>query len=125
VAASSVYRLMTGAPKVYGLPVLVVSATAALVMLIGSTILRADNDDGDDVGADLAMRAILLDTVADAATASGVAISGGVILVAHGLYWLDPAVALVIGSIVGYHASGLVRQSRAVLSIQTDTPNDA
>jgi Co/Zn/Cd efflux system component len=116
---------MTGAPKVYGLPVLVVSATAALVMLIGSTILRADNDDGDDVGADLAMRAILLDTVADAATASGVAISGGVILVAHGLYWLDPAVALVIGSIVGYHASGLVRQSRAVLSIQTDTPNDA
>jgi cobalt-zinc-cadmium efflux system protein len=125
VATSSVYRLATGTPKVHGLPVLVVSAVAAVVMLIGAIILGGDddeNDDGGNGGADLALRAVLLDTVADAATAAGVAISGSVILAAHGLYWLDPAVALVIASIVCYHAMTLVRQCRRILSKPTNSP---
>jgi cobalt-zinc-cadmium efflux system protein len=122
VATSSVYRLVAGTPEVHGLPVLVVSAVAAVVMLIGALILGGDeDDDGDNEGADLAMRAVLLDTVADAATAAGVAISGGVIMAAHGLYWLDPAVALVIASIVSYHALALVRQSRMVLATPADS----
>lgn len=104
VATNSVYRFVMGTPKVHGLPVLVVSATAAVFMLIGAVILGGDDDDGDNEGADLAMRAVLLDTIADVATAGGVAVSGGVILAAPGLSWLDPAVALVIATVVGYHA---------------------
>ena len=117
VVASSFFRLVTGTPRVLGLPVLVVSAVSAVVMLVGALILRGDErDDEADEGADLTMRAVLLDTAADAATAAGVAVSGGVILAAHGLFWLDPAVALTIASIVGYHALALVRRSRAFLS---------
>ncbi|HWG61619.1 MAG TPA: cation transporter [Streptosporangiaceae bacterium] len=56
------------------------------------------------------MKAVLLDTAADAAAAGGVAISGAVILAAGGLYWLDPAVALIIAVVVGYHALSLVRK---------------
>lgn len=117
VATSSAYRLETGTPRVHGLPMLVVSAVAAVIMLIGAIILRGDEDDGDDAGADLAMRAVLLDIAADAATAAGVAVSGGVILATQGLNWLDPAVALIIASIVGHHALALVRKSREILSI--------
>lgn len=117
VAMSSAYRLVSGTPRVNGMAMLVVSAVAAVVMLIGAIILGGDDDDGDDDGADLAMRAVLLDTAADAATAAGVAVSGGVILATHGLNWLDPAIALVIASIVDYHALALVRQSLGMLSI--------
>lgn len=124
VATSSVYRLVTGTPEVHGLPVLVASAVAAVVMLIGAIILGDDDDDGDDEGADLAMRAVLLDTATDAATAAGVAISGGVILASHRLYWLDPSIALAIASIVGYHALALVRQSSVMLSRPPNSPLD-
>jgi Co/Zn/Cd efflux system component len=57
-----------------------------------------------------AVAAVLLDTIADAAAAAGVAATGAVILVTHGWYWLDPAVALVIAVIVAYHALALIRK---------------
>lgn len=50
------------------------------------------------------------DTVADAAAAIGVAISGAIILATNGTYWLDSLVALLIALVVGYHASGLMRR---------------
>ena len=53
---------------------------------------------------------LLLDTVADAAAAAGVAVTGGIILATGGWYWLDPAVALVIAVVVAYHALVLVRK---------------
>jgi cobalt-zinc-cadmium efflux system protein len=56
----------------------------------------------------LNIEAVLLDTAADAAAAGGVAVSGAVILATGGWYWLDPAVALVIAVVVGYH--GLSRR---------------
>ena len=31
------------------------------------------------------------------------------ILLAHGWYWLDPAVALMIALVIGYHAVHLLR----------------
>ena len=40
---------------------------------------------------------------------------GAVILAAGGWYWLDPAVALVIAVIIGYHAQKLVREAIAAL----------
>jgi cobalt-zinc-cadmium efflux system protein len=117
VIGTAIRRLVTGVPSVAGLPVLIVSAIAAVAMLIGALILGGDLDDdgGDDHGPGddgdaLNMRAVLLDTAADAAAAGGVAVSGAVILFAGGLYWLDPAVALIIAAVVGYHALKLMRK---------------
>ena len=112
VAAVATDRLVTGTPEVHGLPVLVVSGVAALVMTAGALVLRADADDVDDgtEGRDLSVAAVLLDTVADAVAAAGVAVTGGIILAVGGWYWLDPAVALVIAVVIGYHAVALLRE---------------
>jgi cobalt-zinc-cadmium efflux system protein len=112
VAAS--WRLATGARHVEGLPVLIVSGVAAAIMLAGALILGGDPGD-DDGGEDLNIRAVLLDTAADAVAAAGVAVSGAVILAVGGWYWLDPAVALVIAVIIGYHACKLVCKIAAAI----------
>lgn len=108
VAAAAVIRLATGTPEVHGLPVLVVSAVAAVTMAAGALILGGDAPGEGDAEGDLSIKAVLLDTVGDAAAAAGVAAMGGIILVTGGWYWLDPAVALVIAVVVGYHALALV-----------------
>ena len=55
-------RLLTGTPEIHGLPVLLVSALAIVVMLVGAVIL------GRDAGReDLHMRSVMLDTLSDAA----------------------------------------------------------
>ncbi|HET9972698.1 MAG TPA: cation diffusion facilitator family transporter [Streptosporangiaceae bacterium] len=111
VAAAAADRLITRTPAVHGLPVLVVSGVAALAMTAGVLVLRADDAGADDDGRrDLSVAAVMLDTVADAAAAAGVAATGGIILATGGWYWLDPAVALVIAVIVGYHALALLRK---------------
>jgi cobalt-zinc-cadmium efflux system protein len=110
VMAGAVDRLATGTPHVDGLPVLIVSAIASAVMVVGVVILGGDADsDADDGAGALNMRAVALDTAADAAAAAGVAFTGGVILATGGLYWLDPTVALAIAMVVGYHALALLR----------------
>jgi cobalt-zinc-cadmium efflux system protein len=112
VAAAAVDRLVTGARRVDGLPVLIVSSIAALVMAGGALILRgAGGDDKDDSDEhDLSVAAVLLDTIADAAAAAGVAAAGAIILATGGWYWLDPAVALAIALVVAYHAIALIRK---------------
>ena len=121
VAAAAADRLITRTPAVHGLPVLVVSGVAALAMTVGVLVLRADDGDADDAddddagdvaseGRDLSVAAVMLDTVADAAAAAGVAATGGIILATGGWYWLDPAVALVIAVVIGYHALALLRK---------------
>jgi cobalt-zinc-cadmium efflux system protein len=112
VAAAAAERLVTGTPEVHGLPVLVVSGAAALAMTAGALVLGADADDADDgtEGRDLSVAAVLLDTIADAAAAAGVAVTGGIILATGGWYWLDPAVAFVIAVVIGYHAVTLLRK---------------
>ncbi len=103
-------RLLTGTGQVHGLPVMVTAGVAAAVMVGGALILGGDVDQDDDTDADRAnMRAVLLDTVADAAAAAGVAIAGLVILVTGGWFWLDPAVALLISAVIGYHVVLLLR----------------
>jgi cobalt-zinc-cadmium efflux system protein len=101
VAVAAVLRLATGAPSVHGGPVVVVSVIAAGVMIACAFILG-------DVQGDLSMESVMLDTLADAAAAIGVAVSGAVILATGGTYWLDSAVALVISLVVGYHAIRLM-----------------
>jgi len=59
---------------------------------------------------DLNMRSVMLDTLADAASAAGVAVSGGIILATKSAFWLDPTVALGIALIIAYHAIKLVRE---------------
>jgi cobalt-zinc-cadmium efflux system protein len=119
VAAAAAYRLLTGEHRVDGLPVLVVSAVAALVMSGGAVLLgggleeTGDEDDGEDLN----LRAVLLDTAADAAAAAGVAAAGAIIYISHGIYWLDAAVALVIAAVVAYHAERLL--SRILVALRS------
>ena len=111
VAAGAIGRLVTGPGHVHGLPVLIASGIAALVMLGGGLILRGDADDPEDSEGDRAnVRAVLLDTLADSAAAGGVAVTGAIILADPALAWLDPAVALVIAAVIGYQALALIRQ---------------
>ena len=116
VAAVAIRRLAAGTGQVHGLPVLIASGVAALAMLGGGLILRADEDSEDDSEGDRAnMRAALLDTLADSAAAGGVAVTGAIILAAPTLTWLDPAVALAIAAVIGYHALKLIRDVLAAL----------
>ena len=112
VAVAAVDRLARGTPAVHGLPVLVASGIAALVMAAGALVLRADedDDDGEPGERDVSVAAVLLDTIADAAAAAGAALAGGIILATGGWYWLDPAVALAIAVVVGYQAVALIRK---------------
>jgi cobalt-zinc-cadmium efflux system protein len=121
VGVGAIRRLVAGAPAVHGLMVLIASAIAAVAMVIGTLILGGDLDD-DDGGQDLNVKAVLLDTVADAAAAGGVALSGAIILATGGWYWLDPVVALIIAIVVGYHASGLLRKVIAALRSASHRP---
>jgi cation diffusion facilitator family transporter len=107
VVVAAIRRLVSGAPEVHGLPVLIVSTVAAVVMFIGAIIVGGDLDN-DDGAEDLNVKAVLLDTAADAAAAGGVAVTGAVILVTGGWFWLDPAVALALAVVIGYHAVVLI-----------------
>jgi cobalt-zinc-cadmium efflux system protein len=114
VVASS--RLIAGTPSVHGLPVLIMSSIAMIFMVLTAFILKVDRDgDSEDVHETLSSRAVFLDTLADAASAGGVAITGGVILIAHGLNWLDPAVAIVIAAVIAFHAFRLLTEVSVAL----------
>jgi len=116
VASGAIDRLATGARTVHGLPVLIVSGAAAAAMFFGALLLGGDSGGvDDDEGDGLNVRAVLLDTAADAAAAAGVAMTGAVILVTGGLYWLDPAVALVVSCLVAFHAVRLLRRVMGAL----------
>ena len=112
VAVAAVDRLARGTLAVHGLPVLVASGIAALVMAAGALVLRADEaeDDCKPGQRDVSVAAVMLDTIADAAAAAGAALAGGIILATGGWYWLDPAVALAIAVVVGYHAVALIQK---------------
>jgi cobalt-zinc-cadmium efflux system protein len=114
IAVAAIWHLAAGVHRVEGLPVLIVSAIAAVVMLAGAMVLGgdADHDGGEE---DLNVKAVLLDTAADAAAAGGVAASSAIILGTGAWDWLDPVTALVIAVIVGYHALKLIREITAAL----------
>jgi cobalt-zinc-cadmium efflux system protein len=103
VAVGAVGRLVRAPHHVHGLAVFIASGIAAVAMTGAAFVLGGDDDETD-----LNMRAVLLDTIADAAAATGVALTGAIIFLADGLYWLDPAVALVISAVVIYHAARLL-----------------
>jgi cobalt-zinc-cadmium efflux system protein len=114
--AAAARPLVSGVPEVRGPPVLIVSALAAVVMLAGALIVGADVEDADGKE-DLNIKAVLLDTAADAGAAAGVAVTGAIIFVTGRWNWLDPAVALVIAAVIGYHAAGLIWRVLGALRI--------
>lgn len=112
VISAAIRRLVNGTPDIHGLPVLIVSAIATVVMVFGALVL------GRDAGnEDLHMRSVLLDIVSDALTSAAVAVSGAVIYFTHGLPWIDSVLAILIGLIVGFGAIRLLRDvARALRS---------
>lgn len=110
ITVAAIQRLAAGTRRVEGLPVLIVSGIAAGVMLAGALVLLGDPTQ-EDGGEDPNVKAVLLDTAADAAAAGGVAASGAIILGAGGWYWLDPATALTIAIIIAYQAQRLARKA--------------
>ena len=88
-------RLVHGAPEVPGIPVLIGGVVTAVVL--GSGVLVLGTGAGRE---DLHMRSVLLDTASDSLGAGAVAMAGAVMALAHGLYWLDPAVGAVIALVV-------------------------
>ena len=114
VIVEALRRLSEGTPHVHGIPVIIVSVIAGLVMAICALIIGTVED------GDLNMRSVMLDTLSDGISAAGVAVSGIIILVTKGNYWLDPVMALVIAAIIAFHSVKLIREVLTVL--QTATP---
>jgi cobalt-zinc-cadmium efflux system protein len=113
VLIEAFHRLMTKSFEMAPTPVIWTAVIAAVAMTIGALILGGDMDDADDTSADrLNMRAVLLDTIADAVSAAAVAVTGLVVLVTGRFIWLDSVVASVIAVVVGYHAIELLRDVR-------------
>jgi len=110
VVLTAARRLLTRSPEVHGLPVLIVSAIAGLVMLAAALTLGAGPGRED-----LHMRSILLDTVADGAAAAVVAVVGAVLALAHRWYWLDAVAALLVSAIVAVAAIRLLVDVRRAL----------
>lgn len=104
VVFGSIHRLAGHAQHIQGLPVFIVSVVATISMLIGATVLGKE-----DIKDDLHMRSVWLDTISDAVASAAVAISGVIIWIAHGFYWLDSALAILIGLVIGYSAVKLLR----------------
>ncbi len=110
VIIESIHRLTSRTPSIHGLQAMIVSIIAAAAMIVGAIIIAGDNADED-----LHMRSVLIDTLADGASAAAVAVTGGIIYLTKGFFWLDSAVALVIGIVIGVTALKLLRDVVNVL----------
>jgi cobalt-zinc-cadmium efflux system protein len=117
VAVESIQRLGDPQPVDGGL-VFVVALIAAAANFGAAAILHEPgHSHTDDSGHshDLNMRSALLHMVSDGAVSVGVALTGLVIWLTDGWYWLDPAVALVISMAIGVQGWQLLRSTTDVL----------
>lgn len=110
VIGEALRRLAHGTPDIHGLPVMIVSAIATVVMVVGIFILGTDAGEED-----LHMRSVLLDTISDAVASAAVAVGGAVIYFTGRFYWLDSVLAVGIGVLVGVGALRLLRDAVAAL----------
>lgn len=104
VIVAAIQRLTKSDTTVHGLPALIAAGVAMIVMLASAFILGRGA-----AHEDLHMRSVLLDTLADALAAAGVAVVGGVILITGHYYWLDPVIAIIISTIIAANAGLLLR----------------
>ena len=93
--------------EIHTLPMMVVAAIGLLANLAGMWLLH----DLKSLNARGAYLHILTDTLSSVA----VLIAGAVMFAAHGLYWLDPALSMLIGVFILYSAYRLVREAVDVL----------
>ncbi|MEN2740405.1 cation diffusion facilitator family transporter [Microbacterium sp. X-17] len=114
VVVEAVARLREGSPPVEGLPVVIASLVTVVVMLAGAAVLGRSAADED-----LHMRSVLLDALADAASAAAIAAAGVVMLATGGLYWLDPVLALAVSALVAIAAGQLIVKAVAALRGKT------
>ncbi len=110
-------RRLQDPPTVHGGPVLIVAGMAAVVNGLAALVLAGDHHD-------LNMRAVMLDTVGDAAANTGVALAGAVILATGSYEWLDPAVSIVIAVVIAARAVRLLLQATDVLLESTPSGLD-
>ena len=104
VIVGGVRRLINKTPEIHALSVLIVSLIAMASMVLAVVIL------GRDAGSeDLHMRSVLLDTISDALAAAGVAVSGAIIYFTGHFDWLDSALAVLIGVVIGVGALKLLK----------------
>lgn len=101
-------RRLLNPTEVDGLPVVIV-ATIALLANAGSAVLLRDKDN------DVNMRAAVLHMAADAGASLGVVIGGAVILATGGFEWIDPAISIGIGLLIGWQAVKLVVETANLL----------
>ena len=119
VLFQAISRLVNQNPEVHGFPVLIVSATSALVMVAGVLILGkgAGNED-------LHMRSVLLDTISDGLAALAVALVGAIIFITKGNYWLDSAVAILVSLVILYGAIKLLKDVVTALRFKSELKLD-
>ncbi|MGC8481804.1 MAG: cation diffusion facilitator family transporter [Acidimicrobiales bacterium] len=123
-AVGAILRILHPPHSVDGPAILVASGVAGIVLIIIAFTLEDDDEDegaeNDDDSAGygaalpaensltdhherhgrLVVNAAFIDAVTDALAAFGVAIAGAIMTVAHGLYLLDPIVALVVALVM-------------------------
>ncbi|WP_066518995.1 cation diffusion facilitator family transporter [Curtobacterium ammoniigenes] len=120
VAWESANRLMRGSPDIHGLPMVLAACITVVVMLSSALILGRSA-----ASEDLHMRSVLLDALADAAAAGGVAVAGGIILVTGRWLWLDPVVALALAALIALPAVRLIiKAARALRGAEVDFDDD-
>ena len=98
--------------------VVVAAATAGAVINLAAAAVVFDRSD------DLNMRSALLHLLSDAATSVAVALTGVVMLVTDGWYWLDPAVAVVIAVVIAWQGWGLASAAVGILLEGTPEGSD-
>jgi len=107
IMVEAVPRLLSPEP-VEGGVVVAVALAATVLNVAAALVLREGRSD-------LNMRSALLHMSADAAASLGVAAAGLVILLTGGFEWLDPAISIAIGLVIGVEAWRLVRSAVDVL----------
>ena len=76
-------------------------------------------------GASLLVLTLLVDTLADAGAAAGVAVAGAVIAATGRYHWLDPAIALLVCVLVTVAATHVIAKAVASLrGVEVDFDDD-
>lgn len=112
IVYESIHRLIDP-PAVEGGIVLIVALVAFVVNGGSAIVIHERAEPG--AAHDLNMRSALLHLASDAAASLGVALAGAIMLMTDGWNRLDPAVSLLIGLSIAWHAWKLLKASNAVL----------
>src|SRR4051812_43327721 len=116
ISYEAVRRLLHPQPVDGGI-VLVVATVSLVINGLAAFVVH-------DRSNDLNMRSAMLHLASDAVASAGVAITGLVILIVDGAYWLDPAVSLVIGAVICWQAVKLIRAAADILLESTPSSLD-